>query len=250
MKTDEHQRSYELEDNNWWFQGMAGFYRILLKKYLAVKPNFHILDIGCGTGMIMKNVLSSFGKVHGIDASPEAVEFCKDRALSNVYCANAVETGLDSNTFDCITAFMIIEHIDDDVKFIKELERMCKKGGKVLISSSAFSALWSEHDDACEHMRRYSIKEFNSLIKSNSSFKILKLSYYNIVLFFPALLAAFLYSNKSVKKTETESHRRLWSFPASLNKLLTYTITLDALVTSKLNIPFGVNIITVLEKPL
>ena len=143
---------------------------------------------------------------------------------------------------------MLIEHVKEDGQLIKEMERMCQRGGLIIISTSAFSSLWSEHDDACEHQRRYTIEEFRTLVKDNTSLNIVKLSYYNIVLYFPALIAAYVYRlNKSRVKHTVQ--RRLWRFPNILNKLLTWIITTDALLTAKNNVPFGVNLIAVLEKP-
>ncbi|MFC1478951.1 hypothetical protein ACFL57_05800, partial [Candidatus Margulisiibacteriota bacterium] len=101
--------------------------------------------------------------------------------------------------------------------------------------------------DACEHKRRYSLKAFNQLIKNNTSLKIVRLSYYNIILFLPMLVAALCYKLGSRKANE-ESQRTLFQFPRILNDLLAGLILADGVMTTTIPLPIGVNIFCILKK--
>src|SRR5512143_238479 len=89
METDEYRVMYRLEQSYWWFLGKQHLVRDQLRRLLPVPlAQQRILDIGSGTGIILK-LLDGFGEAYGTDVSMEAIEFLKKRNLNRVVCADA-----------------------------------------------------------------------------------------------------------------------------------------------------------------
>jgi len=250
MNITEYKRNYDLETTHWWFVGMSKVYNYLVTTYAPVtqqKP-LRILDAGCGTGVMLTH-LALHGNVSGIDFSEEAIKFCTMRGLQQVSCQDACHTSFADNSFDLVTVFMMVEHVPDDVKLIQEMKRICRPGGRIILFTSAFSILWSEHDDASHHMRRYSRAEFKKLL-TDQQLLIVKLSYFSMLLFVPFLV---LNSVKKIlssirKSTVASPKRTLFTVPFPLNVFLQGILQCEGYLLRWINLPFGVNIAAIVEK--
>ncbi len=116
------------------------------------------LDIGCGTGATA-SALQGFGRVLGVDFSPLALNCCKRRDLMSVVRARAESLPLRDGCADAIVATDILEHLEDDASALAEFYRVLKPGGHAVITVPAYRFLWSEHDQALMHKRRYVARE-------------------------------------------------------------------------------------------
>lgn len=74
----------------------------------------------------------------------------------------------------------------DEKGFLSELSRVCRPGGYILLLTSAYSFLWSRHDEIVHHKRRYTKGEFRRLL-TTSGFEVTRTSYVNTFLFLPIL---------------------------------------------------------------
>ncbi len=191
MNEPEYELHYKIEDNNWWFVAKRNRLAGNLKKYLKDKPK--ILDIGCGTGIVMKKFESS-ADIFGIDNSKSAVDFCKKRGLEKVKVGDAKKIPFDDEKFDMVLALDIIEHIDDDIRVLNEVKRVLKKNGKFFVTVPAFSSLWSNHDIELQHKRRYSKSELKEKL-AKAGFRIKKINF-SYTFIFPVLLVARMFSKK------------------------------------------------------
>jgi len=132
----------------------------LLGKFKFKSP---LLEIGCGTGETLK-LLKKF-KAEGIDLSEEAVNECKKNKI-NARVMNFLRNNKKYNSILCLD---VIEHIKDDLVFIKHIKKSLVKGGKVLILVP--SGKMMNDDLKYGHYRRYSKDEIKSKLE-NSGFKI------------------------------------------------------------------------------
>src|SRR5512138_1094109 len=82
MQSHHYPILFEVEESHWWYVGRRRIIQSLVEKICATlnTPNPSILDVGCGTGANLK-MLAEFGKTEGVDISPQAVEFCRQRGL-------------------------------------------------------------------------------------------------------------------------------------------------------------------------
>ena len=149
---------YRVEETHWWFVGrrkiLSSFVERLVKN-LPEQP--HILDVGCGTGANLE-MLSQFGRAEGVDVSSEALEFCQARGLKNVRRGEAEHLPYDDNSFDLVTGLDVVEHLDHDLAGLKEMRRVLRPNGRVLLFVPAFMFLWGVQDEISNHSRRYTAK--------------------------------------------------------------------------------------------
>lgn len=117
-----------LDRINFFGRESLTFKKIL--KYLEPKPKDRILEIGCNRGKTIREIKKYSQNSTGIDISLEAV---KNAVTSNVIEMDGVKIDFPHNYFDKIYSAHTIEHIPDLNKFIKEIERVLKPGGIILL---------------------------------------------------------------------------------------------------------------------
>lgn len=182
MRHDYYAEYFEFENNNWWFVSRRKILRALLKKYLPGADTARdILDAGCGTGINLA-LLAEFGRVTGVDSSEEAIRFCQMRNESQVRLASIEHLPFEEETFEVITALDVLEHIEDDRQAMRELSRVCKTGGYMLVTVPVFPSLWGDHDEINQHVRRYEPARMIQLLENNG-FAIEHRSFMNTWLF-------------------------------------------------------------------
>jgi SAM-dependent methyltransferase len=153
MEEWRYRELYELEDQHWWFRSRRRVVRALLR-HAELPGAAQILDAGCGTGRNLAEY-GRLGEVHGVDASEEAVEFCRRRGHPGVRRSVLEDLPFEDGRFDVIVATDVIEHLDDDRRALAELARVSAPGGRLVVTVPAYMWLWSRHDVSMHHRRRY-----------------------------------------------------------------------------------------------
>jgi SAM-dependent methyltransferase len=164
MNPEEYRVMAELEGVQWWYAGMRRIARALLEPLLpeAGSRSRRILDAGCGTGWNLQ-ALSVFGETHGVDLSPLAASATRRRG-GRVSLGNLLSLPYGSASFDVVTSFDVIYHawVVDDVQAVRELARVLKPGGVLLLKAPALKILWGAHDEAVLSRHRYTRPEMES----------------------------------------------------------------------------------------
>jgi 2-polyprenyl-3-methyl-5-hydroxy-6-metoxy-1,4-benzoquinol methylase len=142
------------EDHHWWFEGRRRIVRDLLHTHLKPRATRRILDVGCGTGGMFP-LLSSFGHTEGADGSPEAIAYATQRFPGFTVHHVSLPERLPDSEWDVITAFDVIEHLDDPVACLRTMREHLVDDGQIVITVPAYALLWSEHDVVHHHKRRY-----------------------------------------------------------------------------------------------
>jgi SAM-dependent methyltransferase len=248
MELAEYRIMYEIETTYWWFVAR----RDLVREWLAedarakgLKPgDWNVFDIGCGTGA-NGLMLEEFGRVHGTDMSQEALALSRERGHSRLARCRIESLCFADDTFDAITALDMLEHVDDDLGGMKELYRVCKPGGTLLVTVPAYGFLWSEHDEALHHRRRYTASELRNKL-SVSGFEVERISYFISFLFFPVLAMRFW---QNLFKRSVNPKTDLVLLPTFVNQCLIWLLAFERWVTRFINFPVGVSIICTARKP-
>ncbi len=94
-----------------------------------------VLDVGCYDGMIGEKILKNNNIVYGIDGSEKAIKSANERGIIGAVCDLESELAFSDEYFDVIFAGEIIEHILDTELFLKELCRVLKKGGYLILTT-------------------------------------------------------------------------------------------------------------------
>jgi len=233
----------DLEENNWWYKGRKKILINLFKKYFSSKKKYRILDLGCGAGSTME-LLRKYGEVIGIDNNRRMVQYCR-RKNKKVFLADAINLPFENNYFDIVIALEILEHIKNDNLAIKEIKRVLKKGGVLILSVPAFSFLFGPHDISACHFRRYNPKILKKKLEKNN-FKIIKKTFINFWLFLPIVIFRLL--RKLVRKIGKGESESLDSLFFNNNKIMSNLLTLILTTESvliDLNLPFGVTLLLI-----
>lgn len=243
MEPEEYEKMFTLEDTHWWFLGKRAFVAALLK-VIPKKENLRILDVGCGTGG-MSLLLQDYGDFYGIDLKEDATQRASKRGITRLTLGSALSLPFLAETFDLITAFDLLYHkdIDDDRKALKEFYRVCKRGGHLLITDSAFNFLKSSHDIAVHTRERYSRKVLGERV-AGADFRIIRLSYTNFFLF--PLIALRRFYKRYFPSTQIKSDME--SVNPILNSILFNLLRIEANILEKIDLPFGSSIICLARK--
>jgi SAM-dependent methyltransferase len=188
MQSHHYPILFQVEETHWWYVGRRRIIQSLVERICATlnKPNPRILDVGCGTGANLK-MLAAYGKAEGVDISEQAVEFCRQRGLDSVKLGAAEQLPYESDSFDLVTSLDVVEHLDDDVAGLREMRRVLRRDGRLLLFVPAFMFLWGVQDDVSNHRRRYTLPSLLKAVEA-AGFSVEWSSYANISFFLPVLL--------------------------------------------------------------
>lgn len=186
MENDVYEIESPTEERHWWFVVRRELFKSYLNKF-KLDSNAKILDIGSASGgnlRLLKNL--GFKNYLGFDINPLSKKFIEKKNLGNVVIGDICKNNFPDNNFDAILATDVIEHIADDNLALKEMRRIIKDDGKIIITAPCFGVLWNKHDDMNMHYRRYKIKDLRAIIQKNN-FEIVESYYFNFLLFIPIL---------------------------------------------------------------
>jgi SAM-dependent methyltransferase len=206
------------------------------------RRDIRIFDVGCGAGEML-DILTAYGRVGAIDMSDKAVSYCRDR-LGDAVDVNVGRIPDDlppAGSMDLITAFDVIEHIDDDVGALKAIHNALRPGGLFVCTVPAFQFLWSHHDEVNHHKRRYRAPLLRERLE-NAGYRIDHLSYFNTWLF-PVAAAARL--AQRVRPSADDSGSDLSMPPGPVNEILTRLFASERHVVRRHRLPFGVSLVAV-----
>jgi len=150
-----------LEDRHWWYKERRA---ILGRELRRLSGPGRALDIGAAGGGNTR-VLNAHGwQAAAVEYSDSVADIARARGIAAIR-ADARELPARSGTCDLVTAFDVLEHIDEDYLAAAEIARVLRPGGTALIAVPCDMALWSAHDDAVGHVRRYSRSELAVLVQ-------------------------------------------------------------------------------------
>lgn len=236
MKEHTYPIMFRVEQTHWWYAGrrkiLADFLEDICRRVTDRRPR--ILDVGCGTGANLL-MLSNYGDAEGVDISEDALAFCRERGLEKVKLGAAEKLPYEDGTFDLVTALDVVEHLDDDLAGLREMRRVLRPGGRVLLFVPTFMFLWGLQDDVSNHRRRYRLPELRRVLEQ-AGFEIERTTYANITFFMPILLVRKLMRLTGIK-AESENNITVGALNGFLGKLF----GAESLVLRYMNIPFGVS---------
>jgi SAM-dependent methyltransferase len=143
----------DIDGQHWWF---AGRQQIVLGEIgrLPVAAPARVLDVGCGSGRILEQ-LSRLGSLAGLDSSEDSIAAARDRVVGDIRLGLAESLPWEDESFDLVLALDVIEHTPDDRRTLREMLRVTRPGGRLVLTVPAYELLWSDHDVASGHYRRY-----------------------------------------------------------------------------------------------
>lgn len=247
MEKEEYKTMYNMEDDYWWYVGLRELVISSINRINKRGEKLKILDAGCGTGKMLESC--EHHEAYGVDFSKEALKYCKLRNLNNLLRGLINELPFKNNNFNIIISLDVIgqgNKFEDDVKTLKELYRVTKKNGVLLLNLPAYKFIRSKHDAAVGINRRYTIKELKEKVKK-AGFEIEKITYRNTILF--PIAATKRIIEKIITSNTDKIESDLKPLPWLFNKLFTYLLFFEnKLITMGICFPFGLSIYCVARK--
>jgi ubiquinone/menaquinone biosynthesis C-methylase UbiE len=157
-----------IEADHWWFVGRRLLFADVIRG-LGLARDAEILDVGTGTGAnlrLLRNL--GFVRITGVDQSSDAIRFCGEKGLGAVQLGDIAALQLPDRRFELVLATDVIEHVDDDLAALRELRRVLKPGGYLLLTVPAFHLLWGLQDDVSHHKRRYRLHKLLKMLRCRS----------------------------------------------------------------------------------
>lgn len=245
MRPSELVKMFDLEDTYWWFVARRELVCELLLQYGAAQADIAILDVGCGTGATLK-AIDDLGTAFGVDRSPEALRLCQMRGLSRLARARAETLPVTSSSVDVVLALDLLEHIQDDSAAAREFARVLRPGGVLLVTVPACPELWSEHDEALDHLRRYRGARLRRILLE-AGLRIQKLSPVITALLLP--IAALRLAQRILPKKRGAPETAFIIPPKPVNWLLTEILRLERVWLRRFKLPVGVSLVAVARRP-
>jgi SAM-dependent methyltransferase len=242
---DEHiSEMRELEDHYWWFVARRRLAIALLDDARLASPR--ILDGGCGTGALLAE-LAHRGKAYGADVAASAIEATRDRGLSGLVQCDIQQAPFVPAAFDAILVCDVLEHVEDDHQAVSEAARLLKPGGLLIIALPALRVLWSAHDEALGHWRRYAAREVRRMVEA-AGLRVAKLSY-GLFFLFPLALVARLVQRLLRRLRREAPQTGNVRVPGFVNRALIKLMDLENALIRRVNLPIGVSLVLVARKP-
>jgi SAM-dependent methyltransferase len=236
----------ELDDRHWWYRGRRRIIRAELDR-LSLPAGSRVLDAGCGSGRTLEE-LGRYGEVFGVELDPGAAAVARDRGCGEVLIGRLEELPWEDGYFDLITCLDVIEHTPDDRATLRELRRVCRPGGFLLVTVPAYQGLWSTHDVANHHYRRYSRARLRAAAL-DAGWRLRRMTSFNGLLLGPAA-AVRLAERRRLRRPVSDHKPDLTLGPDWLNSVLEQPLRLEARWLSRgRTMPAGLSLLAVLENP-
>lgn len=233
----------DVDDRHWWYRGRRRIVMGAIER-LAPPPGARILDAGCGSGRTLDD-LARWGQVSGLELEQAGVAAARSRGHADVRQGAVEELPWPQDTFDLVTCLDVVEHTPDDRRTLAELRRVTRPGGHLLVTVPAYSWLWSAHDVASRHYRRYTRNSLRAAFGAAGWHPILETSF-NAVLLAPVALVRW--SERLWRGARVRSDLQLT--PGPLGPLLELPLRAEAaLLRRGVRLPVGVSILTLLRNP-
>jgi SAM-dependent methyltransferase len=178
----------ELEERHWWFTARRRIVRDIVQRILPADEGRVVVDVGCGTGANIASLADRYTAV-GIDPSREAIAYARERYPRVRFLSGFAPADLGSvaEQADLFLLNDVLEHVPDDRGLLSDILAAARPGAQVLITVPADMSLWSEHDVAFGHYRRYDARGLEQ-VWEGLPVTVRMLSYFNARLF-PAVKA-------------------------------------------------------------
>lgn len=235
MNDAEFQLYEGFEDDQWWFVGKRLLVRALLG---AEDPRGRLLDLGCGMGGVLRE-LGRAATCFGTDRSAYALRVCRAKGAARLARADLAAPPFRAASFDTVLALDVIEHLDDDVGFLRHAATLLAPGARFVIVVPAFPLLWSQHDETFQHRRRYTARTLEAAVRTAGL--VPQRTTYLHAGIFPVALVWRVASRKLGLGRVAPKHD-FWPIPRWLNRALARAYAWEARWLARLDLPFGVSV--------
>ena len=184
-----YDRMAEIDRDHWWFVGRRRIVTALIDRFRPSREPMAILEVGCGTGSNI-DMLRGFGRVDAIEPDDHARAFAAKRTGLAIKGGYLPDVPLEDGRYDLIVLLDVLEHIPDDRSALTALLPKLAPGGRLLLTVPGLPGLWSGHDVAHHHQRRYTARALEDVVRL-AGFRTIHRTAFNSLML-PAIVAVRL----------------------------------------------------------
>jgi SAM-dependent methyltransferase len=160
---DGNLRCLTVEDSSFWFKHRN---KCIIESMRLFPPEGAVYDVGAGNGYVTLAIKNAGFDAVVIEPGIQGAMNARNRGLSPVICSTLEDAGFKDHLIPAVGLFDLLEHIKDDISFLKTVKDLLIPGGRLYITVPAYSFLWSVEDDHAGHYRRYTTKSLSIALKS------------------------------------------------------------------------------------
>jgi SAM-dependent methyltransferase len=236
-----YDRMAQIDGEHWWFAARRRIVSALIRAQVPLAPEAEILEVGAGTGSNL-SMLQGFGHLDAIEPDAGARALASRRGGFRVAGGTLPDNvDLPDRHYDLITLLDVLEHIDDDVGSLVMLRAKLAPRGRMVLTVPAAPWMWSAHDVAHHHKRRYTARTFSAAFRA-SGLRVRHMSHFNTLLY-PLIAAARIAGRIANKQGSDDSLMP----PAPVNRLLEHIFAAERYWVARASLPFGVSLLAVVE---
>lgn len=236
-------------ESSFWVRSRNRLFKRIVLDQLVTTGKTKFLEIGCGTGGFIQQIVDNDNlEITGSEIYLQGLRYAKKNLPNVDFIQFDITQGVIGEEFDIIVAFDVIEHIENDIAAISNINKMLHRGGSVVITVPQHMFLWSKLDEIVKHKRRYSRRELVVKLKENG-FDIDYCTSFLFVLF-PLMLISRLFDKRSdqLQADESALEKRV-KFSSSLNWFFDHFMRIDeALIRLGISLPFGGTLVVLATK--
>jgi len=251
--TDYPDSGFDLTDENaessFWVSSRNRLFKSIVQRHLLPTGKTKFLEIGCGTGDFIQQIAKNDNlEITGSEIYLKGLVYAKKNLPSVDFVQFDVTQGKIGEQFHIITAFDVIEHIENDDAALSNISEMLKKDGVLIISVPQHMFLWSKLDEIVKHKRRYSRRELVAKLKAND-FDITFATSFLFTLF-PLMLLSRLFDRGGDRSPSDErALEKRVKFSGVLNTIFDFLMRIDeGLIRLGASLPFGGTLVVVARK--
>jgi SAM-dependent methyltransferase len=167
----------DIEDRHWWFAERRSLIRSQVR---GVRPDGPALDVGAAAGGNTRVLVEQGWDCVALEYSTMGAEMASERGLT-VVRGDATRLPIADGSLGLVVAYDVLEHIEDHAAAAREFLRCLRPGGRLLVAVPADMRLWSAHDEAVDHVRRYERDELLALVQG-AGFQDVTIRSWNVLL--------------------------------------------------------------------
>jgi SAM-dependent methyltransferase len=242
MERQTYERMRDLQRDHWWFVARREILAAEIARLPLPKPA-RILEAGCGPGGNLA-MLGRFGVVSAVEPDEDSRAYAAANNPVDARVGFLPDRLPDFGApFDLVAAFDVIEHVEDDAGSVAALGRLLAPGGFFVATVPANPWMWSRHDAAHHHKRRYQLGPFRRLFEQGG-LTVRRASHFNSLLF-PPIAAVRLAGKASGREGGGDEALP----PAAVNAVLKGVFGAERTLLRAMDLPFGVSILLVAQRP-
>jgi len=243
MEREQYRQLFEIEEDHWWFRLKREFVNTLLEEFLPATPRPRVADLGAGTGIVLARLPGRTETV-GVEFDGEALEFARSRGVTRLIRGSCERLPLGDETLDAALVLDVLEHLKHDDAAMAEIRRVLRPAGICILTVPAHPHLWSPHDDAMHHVRRYTRGVLEERLQ-RSGLRVVH-SCYGFATAYPAALIVrslrrFLPRGGPGRRKEDD----FFPIPAWANRMLYRLSHWEVAAVRRGRVPIGVSLVAV-----